>query len=84
MVFGSAVLIGSIGGIIVGLVTEYYTGGSPVKKIAKDGETGSATILITGLATGMQSVAIPVLHNCVHNFYIELFTQVYMVLVLLL
>ena len=46
---------------VVGLVTEYYTGGSPVEKIAKDGETGSATVLISGLATGMQSVAIPVL-----------------------
>ena len=56
----AAVFIGSIGGIIVGLVTEYYTGGPPVKKIAKGGETGSATIMITGLATGMQSVAIPV------------------------
>ena len=56
----AAVLIGSIGGIIVGLVTEYYTAGNPVKKIAKGGETGSATIMITGLATGMQSVAIPV------------------------
>jgi K(+)-stimulated pyrophosphate-energized sodium pump len=56
-----AVLVGSVGGIIVGLVTEYYTGGSPVRKIAKDGETGPATVLISGLATGMQSVAIPVL-----------------------
>ena len=55
-----AVLVGSIGGIIVGLITEYYTGGNPVKKIAKDGETGSATVMISGLATGMQSVAIPV------------------------
>jgi K(+)-stimulated pyrophosphate-energized sodium pump len=56
-----AVLVGAIGGIIVGLVTEYYTGGAPVRKIAKDGETGPATIMISGLATGMQSVAIPVL-----------------------
>ena len=56
----SAVLVGSVGGIIVGLVTEYYTGGAPVRKIAQGGETGSATIMITGLATGMQSVAIPV------------------------
>jgi K(+)-stimulated pyrophosphate-energized sodium pump len=56
-----AVLVGAIGGIIVGLVTEYYTGGAPVRKIAKDGETGSATIMISGLAVGMQSVAIPVL-----------------------
>ena len=56
-----AVLVGAIGGIIVGLVTEYYTGGAPVRKIAKDGETGPATVMISGLATGMQSVAIPVL-----------------------
>ena len=56
-----AVLVGSVGGIIVGLITEYYTGGSPVRKIAKDGETGPATIMISGLSVGMQSVAIPVL-----------------------
>ena len=56
-----AVLVGAIGGIVVGLVTEYYTGGAPVRKIAKDGETGPATVLISGLALGMQSVAIPVL-----------------------
>jgi K(+)-stimulated pyrophosphate-energized sodium pump len=57
----AAVVIGAIGGIIIGLVTEYYTGGSPVRKLAKDGETGAATILISGLALGMQSVAIPVI-----------------------
>ena len=56
-----AVLSGAIGGIIIGLVTEYYTGGAPVRKLAKDGETGPATVLISGLALGMQSVAIPVL-----------------------
>jgi K(+)-stimulated pyrophosphate-energized sodium pump len=57
----AAVLVGAIGGIIVGLVTEYYTGGAPVRKIAKDGETGPATVMIGGLSVGMQSVAIPVL-----------------------
>jgi len=56
-----AVLTGAIGGIIIGLVTEYYTGGAPVRKLAKDGETGPATVIISGLALGMQSVAIPVL-----------------------
>ena len=56
-----AVLVGAIGGIVVGLVTEYYTGGAPVRKIAKDGETGPATVMISGLAIGMQSVAIPAL-----------------------
>ena len=55
-----AVLSGAIGGIIIGLVTEYYTGGALVRKLAKDGETGPATVLISGLALGMQSVAIPV------------------------
>ncbi len=56
-----AVLTGAIGGIIIGLVTEYYTGGAPVRKLAKDGETGAATVLISGLSLGMRSVAIPVI-----------------------
>ena len=56
-----AVLAGAIGGIIIGLVTEYFTAGAPTKRIAEAGETGAATVMIRGLATGMQSVAIPVL-----------------------
>ena len=59
-----AVLSGAVGGIIIGLVTEYYTAGKPVERIAKAGETGAATVLISGLALGMQSVAIPVLTIC--------------------
>jgi K(+)-stimulated pyrophosphate-energized sodium pump len=56
-----AVLVGAIGGIIIGLVTEYYTAGSPIRHIAKSGETGPATVMITGLSVGMQSVVLPVL-----------------------
>jgi len=59
-----AVLAGAAGGIIIGLITEYYTGGQPVIDIAKAGETGSATVMISGLAIGMQSVVIPVLTIC--------------------
>ncbi len=55
------VLLGAAGGILIGLVTEYYTGGKPVRDIAKDGETGPATVLISGLAVGMESVVIPVM-----------------------
>lgn len=55
------VVTGAVGGIIIGLVTEYYTGGPPVRKLASDGETGPATVMIGGLATGMESVVIPVL-----------------------
>ena len=72
-----AVLTGSVGGIIVGLVTEYYTGGSPVRKIAKDGETGPATVLISGLAVGMQSVAIPVLTIVVIIFISNIYAGLY-------
>jgi K(+)-stimulated pyrophosphate-energized sodium pump len=56
-----SVLCGAIGGVLIGLITEYYTGGSPVQKIAKSGETGAATVMITGLAVGMQSVVLPIL-----------------------
>jgi K(+)-stimulated pyrophosphate-energized sodium pump len=59
-----AVLAGAVGGIVIGLVTEYYTAGKPVEHIAKAGETGPATVMIAGLATGMQSVAIPILTIC--------------------
>jgi len=56
-----SVLSGAVGGVAIGLITEYYTGGAPVRKIAKSGETGAATVMITGLSVGMQSVVLPIL-----------------------
>jgi len=56
-----AVVCGAVGGVAIGLITEYYTGGPPVRKIAKAGETGPATVMIAGLAVGMESVVAPVL-----------------------
>ena len=55
---------GSVGGVIIGLVTEYYTSSKPIVRIAESGETGAATVMITGLAVGMQSVVIPLLTIC--------------------
>jgi len=73
----AAVLMGSIGGITIGLVTEYYTAGKPIKDIAESGETGAATVMIKGLAVGMQSVVIPILMICliiyVANFFVGLY-----------
>jgi len=55
------VLSGAVGGIIIGLATEHYTAGKPVRDIAWQGETGVATVLIAGLSVGLKSVAIPML-----------------------
>ena len=59
-----SVVSGAVGGIVIGLITRYYTSGKPVEKIAEQGKTGPATVLISGLATGMQSVLIPILAIC--------------------
>ena len=55
-----AVVCGSAGGIVIGLTTEYYTGSKPIVKIAESAQTGPATVMITGLAVGMQSVVVPI------------------------
>ncbi len=59
-----AVVSGAGGGVVIGMITEYYTGGPPVRRIALSGETGPATVMITGLAVGMQSVVIPMFTIC--------------------
>ena len=73
----SAVLMGSIGGIIIGLVTEYYTAGKPIRDIAAAGETGAATVMIKGLATGMQSVVVPILMICLIIYVANHFVGLY-------
>lgn len=73
----AAVLMGSVGGIIIGLVTEYYTAGKPIRDIAAAGETGAATVMIKGLAIGMQSVVIPVLMICVIIYVADLYVGLY-------
>ena len=68
VIFGSfkaavAIIIGLIVGVLIGIITEIYTSGDYrfVKKIAQQSETGSATTVISGLAVGMHSTAVPIL-----------------------
>jgi len=56
-----AILSGMICGVFIGLESEYFTSGPPIKKIAHASETGSATTIITGLAIAFRSAALPVL-----------------------
>ena len=58
-----SVISGLVAGVIIGQATEYYTSHSyrPTKKIAEAGQTGSATVIIKGIGTGMISTCIPVL-----------------------
>ena len=58
-----AILAGLLAGILVGFFTEYYTSDNykPTRSIAESSETGSATVIITGLSVGMKSTALPVI-----------------------
>jgi len=56
-----SIFLGCLSGIVVGLITEYYTGGSPIEKLANISRSGAATNLIYGLSIGMESTTLPVI-----------------------
>ena len=72
-----ALAVGCFAGIAIGLVTEYYTAGSPVVKIAESSNTGVATVMITGLAVAMESCAIPVIIITIAIYFGSVFAGLY-------
>ncbi len=63
-----AVFSGLLCGIAIGLLAEYYTSGPPIRHIARQTETGAATVIIAGLAVGMVSTWLPMMGICVATF----------------
>ena len=74
-----AMVIGSLSGLFIGLVTEYYTSGEfkPVLKVAQAGKTGPATNIIAGLAVGMYSTIIPILIICASIYFANEYAGLY-------
>jgi len=72
-----ALAVGCFAGIAIGLVTEYYTAGSPVTEIAESSKTGVATVMITGLAVALESVVIPVIIIAIAIYFGASFSGLY-------
>jgi len=74
-----SICTGLVVGVLIGLLTEYYTSGSysPVKKLADLSQTGAATNLIQGLSLGYKSTALPILVICTGIFISYYFGGIY-------
>ncbi len=74
-----SVVIGLLSGVLIGMITEYYTGDGkkPVIDIARQSQTGSATNIISGLGVGMMATGFPVLMLCLGIFFANMVAGLY-------
>jgi K(+)-stimulated pyrophosphate-energized sodium pump len=72
-----SVISGLLAGVFIGLESEYFTSGPPIKTVAKSSQSGPATTIITGLATGFESTILPILTIGVSTYIAHHFGGLY-------
>ncbi len=72
-----SVLSGLIAGILIGLESEFFTSGPPIRVVARSSQSGAATTIITGLAVGFESTIMPVLTIAASTYLAYRFSGLY-------
>ncbi|MGQ9845405.1 MAG: sodium-translocating pyrophosphatase [Caldisericia bacterium] len=72
-----SVFLGLISGVVIGLITQYYTGGKPIKRIAQASTTGAATNILAGFSIGLESTIIPIIILSISIYGSYLFSGIY-------
>lgn len=72
-----SILAGLMAGVLIGIESEYFTSGKPIKDIAKSSKSGPATTIVSGLAVGFESTILPILTLCAATLVAYKFGNLY-------